>query len=163
MDRTQPTTSLPAERMRVINVQAEARAQLAGALAESCTGSGPDWPTKMIAAIEASLHFAAEAPEEARLLLLDAVVIDPALGVGAQQTQDFLTTLLVRGREHCVDAAAMPELTERALVGAATSLVGTRLINGEAAELPMLRQPLVQLLLTPYVGRERARQLSLGQ
>lgn len=160
MDRTQPRTSPPEERVRLIAFQAEARARLAGVMAEACTSAAPDWPTKLVAAVEAGLEFAIAAPQEARLLLLDAVRIDPALGAGATQTQDFLTNLLRRGRGHCAAAAAMPDLTERALVGAATSLVGAKLISDEADGLPALRAPMLHLLLTPYVGLERARQIS---
>jgi hypothetical protein len=163
MNRTQLAVNASTERVQLISAQAEARARLAGVLAETCTKAGSDWAAKLVLSVGAGIEFAARAPEEARLLLPDAVAIDPALGAGAEQTSDFLATLLRRGREHFPLAATMPELTERAMVGSVTSLIGVKLLNGEAALLPTLRQPLTQLLLTPYVGRERARELSLRQ
>jgi hypothetical protein len=162
MDRMQIAINAPAERVRVIAAQAEARARLAGVLAESCTSVSLDWPAKLVLSVAAGIEFAAQAPEEVRLLLPDAVAIDPALKAGAEQTSDFLASLLRRGREH-FPAVAMPELTERAMIGSATWLIATKLLQGEAAQMLTLRQPLTQLLLTPYVGRERAHRLSLSQ
>ena len=164
MDRQQSRTSLAEARVRLIATQGRARARLTGVLAESCAAApGRGWPERVVAAVAAAVEFAATAPEEARLLLLDAVTIDPALGAGAMHTHDYLAELLRGGRAHCPGAARMPELTERAMIGAATSIVANRLRGGAAADLPALAPALTQLLLTPYVGLERARQLSLGR
>lgn len=164
MQRSHSRASLAEKRVRLIATQGRARARLVGVLAETCAGrSACSWPIRLMAAIEAGIEFAATSPEEARLLLLDAVAIDPALGAGALHTHDYLADLLRSGRDHCPSAAKMPELTERTLIGAATSLVGTKLIKGEASDLRSVGPPLALLLLTPYVGPERARQLSLGE
>lgn len=150
------------ERGCLLAAQDRALSRLAGELIGACAAKS-SWPAKVVAAIEVGVEFAAAAPEEARLLLLDAVSIDPVLGAGALQTHEFLTDLLRSGRDQCPQAAAMPDLTERAMIGAATSLVGTRLINGAAMDPRSIGPPLTQLFLTPYVGLEQARRLSLGE
>lgn len=163
MDGARLLSASAGERMRLVAVQARARARLAGLLDEACAGSGSDWPARLSAAIAASIGFAADSPEEARLLLPDAVSIEVALGAGAQQTQEALVDMLRRGRRHSLVAARMPELTEQAMVGAATSLLAGKLRAGEAAELPSLQPALTQFMLTPYVDQEHARRLALVQ
>jgi len=54
----------------------------------------------------------------------------------------------------------LPELTERALVGAATSIVGNRLLQGKQEELRRIEPELVELMLVPYTGREEARRIA---
>jgi hypothetical protein len=156
MQRTQFRASAPAERVRLIRAQAQARARLVGVLAEACAGSGADWPARLAAAVAAGIEFAAEAPEQARLLLPGAAAIDPALEAGVEQTEDFLVGLLRRGREHCPEAAGMPEATELGMVAAATSLVAAKLLRGQTDALPSVVSPLTELLLAPYVGIEHA-------
>ena len=97
------------------------------------------------------------APEEAQLLVVDAVAADPTLASRVLASNDYLVGLLRNGREQCPRAATLPELTERALVGATTSIIGMRLLSGQAGQLPDLEPQLVQLLLMPYVGVEKAR------
>jgi AcrR family transcriptional regulator len=135
--------------------------RLSAELVTACAGRS-EWPAKVVAAMAAAIEFATRAPEEAQLLAVEAMAADPALVSRTLASSDFLVGLLRNGREQCPRASGLPELTERALIGAITSIVGSRLISGQADQLRDLEPQLVQLMLMPYVGIERARQLAEG-
>ena len=132
--------------------------RLASAIFRTCA-SESEWAAKVAASVETAISFAMDAPEEASLLVLDVVAADRALAARAIASGDHLAGLLRAGREHCPDAAAsLPELTERALVGATTSLIGSRLMADQVDRLPELAPQLVHLILMPYLGPDEARQ-----
>lgn len=135
--------------------------RFAAELFRACAGAA-DWSGKVAAAVSATIAFAAQAPEEAQLLIVDAVAAEPTLATRVLASNDFLIGLLRKGREQCPRAAALPELTERALIGAACSVIGARLLSGQADRLPAVEPQLVQLMLMPYVGVERAREIAEG-
>ena len=119
-----------------------------------------DWPRRVAAAVRAGIDFAAESPEEARLLLFESLGADPQLAAHVLASNDHLVGLLRGGREHSAQAMALPDLTERALIGAITSIAGNRLMQGQIDRLRDLEPELVQLMLTPYVGAEEARRIA---
>ena len=133
--------------------------RLSGTLVAACAGE-PDWPAKVAAAIRAAIEFARRSPVEAHLLLLDAVAADSVLATRVLTSNDFLVALLRNGREQWAGAAVLPELTERALVGAAMSVIGGKLIMGQTDQLDDLEPQLIQFFLAPYVGLTEARRLT---
>jgi AcrR family transcriptional regulator len=143
----------------VLVAHEEAFDRLAGELFRACAGES-EWTAKVAAGIGAAIGFAVRNPEEAQLLVIDAVAADPTLAARVIASNDYLVGLLRHGREQCPSAATLPELTERALIGATTSVVGGRLLCGQADQLADLEPQLVQLLLMPYVGIEEARRVA---
>jgi AcrR family transcriptional regulator len=144
------------KRESVLVAHEEAFERFAGELFRACAAEST-WPAKVAAAIGFALELAARAPEEALLLVLDALAFDPELASRVLASHDYLVGLLRNGREYCPQAASLPELTERALVGAMASIIGSRLMSGQSDQLPALRPQLVQLVLIPYLGIEDAR------
>jgi hypothetical protein len=70
-------------------------------------------------------------------------------------SHDELVELLRAGRRRCPGAADLPEVTERALIGAATSVVADLLMAGKAGELIELEPQLLELMSMPYrLGHE---------
>jgi TetR/AcrR family transcriptional regulator len=147
------------KRACVLAAHEEAFGRLSGELVRACAAES-QWPRKVARAIGAAIAFVTRAPEEAQLLAIEAVAADPVLASRVLDSNDFLVGLLRNGRERCPEAATLPELTERALIGAATSIIGSRLLSGEADRLPALEPQLVQLMLMPYVGSEEARRVA---
>lgn len=145
----------------VLVAQGEVFDRLAGELRRACA-SDFDWPHRLAAAVRAAIGFAVESPDEARLLLFETVGSDRELAAQALACNDQLVGLLRGGREHSAEVAAMPELTERALIGAATSVVGNRLMQGKEDELRQIEPELVELMLVPYVGGAEARRIAAG-
>jgi AcrR family transcriptional regulator len=139
----------------VLLAHEQAFERLTAELVRACAGQA-DWSEKVAAAINAAIDFAVGAPEEARLLVLEEIAADPLLVERALASNDFLAGLLRNGREQCRRAASLPESTERALVGATTSVIGRRLFYDQADTLPELAPQLIQLVLIPYLGNEEA-------
>jgi AcrR family transcriptional regulator len=133
--------------------------RLSAGLRAACSAQ-PEWPRKVAAGVAAAVDYVTAVPEEAHLLVLDAVGTDPALASRALAATDFLVGLLRAGREQSEQAAALPDLTERALIGAITSVIASRLVSGQSDRLPEVRPQLVELVLMPYVGVEEARRLA---
>jgi TetR/AcrR family transcriptional regulator len=143
----------------VLVAHEEAFDRLAAQLFRACAGES-GWPSKVAAAIAAAIDFALGAPAVARLLVLDALAAEPFLASRVLVSNDFLVGLLRNGREQCSRAAALPELTERALIGATTSIIGAHLMADQADRLPGLEPQIVQLILMPYVGLEEAARVA---
>jgi AcrR family transcriptional regulator len=143
----------------ILAAHEQAFSRLAGELAGACARK-PSWPAKVSAAIAAAIEFATRAPDEALLLVLEAVAPDSVLASRVLASNAFLVAMLRGGREQWPAAASLPDLTERVLVGAATAVIGTRLMAGQADRLAVLEPQLVQLVLMPYLGNEAARRVA---
>jgi AcrR family transcriptional regulator len=133
--------------------------RLTGELVRACAGQS-EWPAKVVAAVAATIDFAVRTPEQAQLLVLETLAAEPVLALRVLASNDFLVGLLRNGREQCPQAASLPELTERALIGATASVIGHRLLFDQADRLPALAPQLVQLILIPYLGNEEAARLA---
>jgi AcrR family transcriptional regulator len=149
------------KRESVLIAHEQAFDRLCSQLVRVCAAQ-PEWPAKVVAAIAATIVFAVRSPEESQLLVLEALAADPVLAARALASSDFLVGLLRNGREHCPQAASLPELTERALVGAITSVIGQRLLCDQVDQLPALAPQLIELVLIPYLGNERAARVARG-
>ncbi|HSK49539.1 MAG TPA: TetR/AcrR family transcriptional regulator [Solirubrobacterales bacterium] len=132
-------------------------AALAERLDVACAGGQP-WRERAIAAIGAVVEFAAQEPDLARLLTLDALAADNEASKRGLAALDRFAAMLREGREHYKPAAALPDTTERALVGAVAMTINARLLSGES--LAGLEPQLAYLVLVPYVGPAKARQLA---
>lgn len=137
--------------------------RLVSSLLEACAGQ--DVPAeKLAAAVAALVDFSLRSPAEARLLMLDGMAVDPVLAAHVLGANEVLVELLRSRRADLSEAAdPLPDLTESVLVGAITSLVGEKLMSGDADGLRRLEPELVELALTPYVGLQRARQMALDR
>jgi AcrR family transcriptional regulator len=122
--------------------------------------SASEWPFKVRAVIEAALDYAAAEPAQVGLLILDPLSGDVEMAQRVLASTDHLAALLSRGRELSEAAAALPELTEKSVVGALTAIVSSRIAGGEAEGLPELAPQLVELALTPYVGAAEAKRVA---
>jgi AcrR family transcriptional regulator len=130
-----------------------------GTLVRACN-SEQEWPLKVRAALAAALEFAAAEPGQAQLLTLDALASNVEIAQRVLDANEHLASLLGAGRRISERAANLPQLTEKALIGAITAIVASRLMNDEAEVLPDLLPELVELTLIPYLGVEEAKRLS---
>lgn len=137
----------------------EAFDRLAAVLVRACAGQR-EWSAKVMVATGAAIDFAIQTPEQARLLVPEAIAVDSVLIERVIASTDFLVGLLRNGREQCPSAAVLPELTERALIGAVASMIGRRLLCGQVESLPALAPQLTHFLLIPYLGTEEAARIA---
>jgi AcrR family transcriptional regulator len=120
-----------------------------------------DWPRKVRAAVAALFAFAEEAPDEVRLLTLDALATDLTVARQVADSNAHLAALLREGRRHAPLGDDLPDLTEQALIGAVSAVIAGRLLDPGARELRDLEPEVVQLVLTPYVGTEEAARVAV--
>lgn len=118
-------------------------------VSEACAAER-SWEDKVVAAIGAGIEFAVAYPEDTRLLTLDALAVDAEAARHGLVTVDRLAQMLRSGRDRRRSPRELPEVTERALVGAVASTVSWRLLDGESPA--DLEPQLIQLVLTPYLG-----------
>ena len=129
------------------------------ALLRACN-SEQEWPLKIKASIATTIAFATAEPEQAQLLALDSLAGDAEVARRVLTSSDHLASLLSAGRQYNPRGADLPDLTEKALVGAVSALIAGRLMNGEAEVLPELEPQIVELILIPYVGPEEASRVA---
>lgn len=122
----------------------------------------PEWPAKVKSVIEAALEWAAVEPAQMALLTLDALSSDVRMAEQVLASTDHLAALLSRGRAFSEEGPALPELTEKSIIGALTAIVSGRIANREAERLPELGPQLVELALTPYIGAAEAKRAAGG-
>lgn len=125
-------------------------------ISDACVREGA-WAERAATAIAAVVRFAVDAPDEARLLLLDALAADAVASRAALAAMDSLVDLMRGGRAQFPDAASLPDVTECALVGAISAAVCRRLLSGESPA--GLEPELITLALAPYAGIEEATRL----
>ena len=63
------------------------------------------------------------------------------------------------GRLESAEAAELPDSTEDSLLGGLIALVSRSILAGEIETLEALLPDLVDFVLSPYLGPERAKQL----
>jgi AcrR family transcriptional regulator len=116
------------------------------------------WGDGVVAAVKVALEFAADSPDEARLILISShTSSEPALARRGRAAHEQLAALLRSGRQRGRHGQAPPPAAiEEAIIGAAMSLVGNCLLD-EPERLPDLAPELVQIILTPYLGDGEAR------
>jgi AcrR family transcriptional regulator len=117
------------------------------------------WPLKVKVGIGTTLDMAAASPVEARFLV-EAMVGSWDFPGGMIDSRDRLARLLVAGRTETPHGAELPGVTESALVGGIAGVIAGQLRAGEAKQLPALAPQLVQLTLTPYLGRDEAAEVA---
>jgi len=119
-----------------------------------------EWPLKVKAAIGATIDWAVANPAEGQLLTLDVMAPSAEVARGLLDSGDQLAALLSGGRQYGPRGDELPELIEKALVGAIFAVVAARLRDGEPELLHALEAQLVELTLMPFVGPEEAARVA---
>lgn len=118
------------------------------------------WPLKVKVGIGVTLDMVAASPTEAQFLAVEAMAIDEHLRRRAPALRDRLARLLAAGRSETPRGAELPGVIESALVGGIAGVIVAQLQHGEAKRLPALAPDLVELTLTPYLGRAEAAEVA---
>jgi AcrR family transcriptional regulator len=120
-----------------------------------------EWPAKVRAAIAGALEFFSASPLLAPLLLSEPFVAGETISRHYQEELARLVPFLREGRDLSEAGDALPETTERGLLGALSSQIGRKVAAGEDEALPDLLGELSQFTLTPYLGPAEARRAAL--
>jgi AcrR family transcriptional regulator len=117
------------------------------------------WPLKVKVGVGITLDTAAALPVDARFLV-ETMVGSWDFPGGVIDSRDRLARLLVPGRTETLHGPELPGVIEPALVGGIAGVISSQLRNGQANHLPALAPQLVELTLTPYLGREEAMEVA---
>jgi AcrR family transcriptional regulator len=115
------------------------------------------WVDGVRAALLALLELFDQEPELARLCVLEAPAAPPAALAGRGKVLAHLTTALDEGREQARAARAPSPLVAEMLVGGALAVVHARLLERRPEPLVELLNPLMAMIVLPYLGSSAAR------
>jgi AcrR family transcriptional regulator len=105
-------------------------------------------PDQIAAAISACLDYLASEPRRARLLLVDAATAGRAALPAIDEALDAGTRLMSRA----LAGTELPKVVAPAMTGGIAELAAGWILDGRAAQLPELRGPLIEVVLTPSLG-----------
>jgi AcrR family transcriptional regulator len=115
------------------------------------------FPSGVRDCLGAFLGFLAEEPERADMLLIESLAAGPQAIGRRNATLRAFAEMLHAGAERLVDGECPPPITAETIVGGIYEVVYSRLIAGEARELPSLLPDLAYSMLQPYIGHEAAK------
>jgi len=115
------------------------------------------WVERVRAAVLALLELLDEERELARLCVSHAVA-SPAMLMRRGALFDELTRIIDQGRSASRAARNPPPLAARAVLGGALGLIYARLIARDPCSLVDLLNPLMSLIVLPYLGASAARE-----
>jgi AcrR family transcriptional regulator len=122
-----------------------------------------EWPNRVTTAIGTTLDFATDQPDRAQLLTVETFSQNAAVAREVLESTDRLADLLSNGRQLNEQAAQLPALTEKALIGGISTIVFTHLVHGRNELLPQLKGQLAEFTLLPYIGPELAARVASEQ
>ena len=128
--------------------------------AEDCVLAAYDlrrkWRERVRAGLLALLAFLDEQPTVGRLLICESLTAGPKALARRNEVLARLTRALDEGRSE-PESNAPPPLTAEGLVGGVLSLLHARLTQEEHEPLLGLANPLVSMIVLPYLGHAAAR------
>lgn len=113
-----------------------------------------EWPLRMKAAIEAAVGFAMELDSASRLYLIE--LSGPAATELRLEMVHQIARALRPARDLYPVAADYPEIMEETLVAGVVLVISGALLEETSSIPAKLSEELVELVLTPYVGRKEA-------
>jgi AcrR family transcriptional regulator len=127
---------------------------------EAC-GAAADkpWALRVNAATEALLKLLAAEPPLASIVLVEGLRAGRGVYDRYQGAIESFVGLLREGAPESAAGTAVPKATDEAVVGGVASMLGRRVLAGEAEKLGQLFPEIVEFVLSPYLGVEEARRI----
>jgi AcrR family transcriptional regulator len=129
------------------------RASARASDAYSQTGS---WREKVRAGLSAVLLFLGDDPGLGTLLVVDALGAGPKVLEVRARRLETLTRIVDRGRTEVKSGPGPPPLTAEGLVGAVLGVLHARMLEPDAPSPIELLNPLMAMIVLPYLGRAAA-------
>jgi AcrR family transcriptional regulator len=120
---------------------------------------GREWAQAVCAGLEAALAGLAARPAQASLLLVEGLRAGPLVSGRFQAAVDRFGRYLRDGAPLPPDAPAPAVAADVAIVGGIASLLGSRVLAGEAERLDRFFPDIAEFALAPYVGVAAARRI----
>ena len=126
----------------------------------ACGGEAKSgWPRRIRDGIAALLDTLATDPALASISLVEGLRAGRGVYDRYQAAVESFVPLLRDGAPDPPGAAAVPAATDEAVVGGIASLLGRRVLAGEAEQIDQLLPEVLEFALTPYLGTAEARRI----
>jgi AcrR family transcriptional regulator len=134
--------------------------QIRGRVAEACdAAAGEPWPPRVSAAIDALLKLLAAHPAVASMVLVEGLRAGRGVYDRYQVAIESFVSFLRQGAPPSPGGGEVPEATGEAVVGGVGSMLGRRVLAGEAEQLGQLFPEILEFVLSAYLGVEQARRI----
>lgn len=120
---------------------------------------GDSWAERVAAALAALLGLFSEEPALASIVLVEGLRAGRGVYDRYQSAVEAFVGYLREGAPPGPGGAEVPEATDEAIVGGIASLLGRRVLAGEAEEIDQLLPEVLEFALTPYLGAQEARRI----
>lgn len=124
----------------------------------ACRGRG-EWAEGICEGLAAALASLAASPAQANLLLVEGLRAGPVVYGRFQVALESFVPCMRDGAPRRTGAGRPPEAADEAVVGGIASLLGRRVLAGEADRLDRFFPELAEFALTPYLGVAEARRI----
>jgi AcrR family transcriptional regulator len=125
----------------------------------SCIAEKADWGLRVRDGISALLVFLAADPALASISLVEGLRAGRGVYDRYQAAVESFVPYLREGAPATPDGSPMPAATDEAVVGGIASLLGRRVLAGEAEQIDKLAPDVLEFALTPYLGATEARRI----
>ncbi len=117
------------------------------------------WPPRVRDAIASLLQTLAADPALASIALVEGLRAGRGVYDRYQAAVESFVVCLREGAPNAPDGAPVPEVTDEAVIGGIASLLGRRVLSGEAEQIDKLLPEVLEFALTPYLGTAEARRI----
>ena len=126
----------------------------------ACDATGEeDWPLRVRNAIAAMLDLFAQEPALASIALVEGLRAGRGVYDRYQAAVESFVQVIRHRAPQSQRGADVPEATDEAVVGGIASLLGRRILGGEAERLSELFPEILEFTLAAYLGVEEARRI----
>jgi AcrR family transcriptional regulator len=127
---------------------------------QSCAEHRRDpWPPRVRDALSALLKTLAADPALASISLVEGLRAGRGVYDRYQTAVESFVVFLREGAPTAPGGGEVPEATDEAVVGGIASLLGRRVLAGEAEQIDQLLPEVLEFALTPYLGTAEARRI----
>ena len=116
------------------------------------------WRVRTRATLHALLGFLEDEPVRGRLLVVEAPAAGRAVLERRAQVLGELIEAVDRGRAESERTATLTPLTAEGLIGSVLAVLHARMVSGGTPALEELTNPLMSMIVLPYLGPAAARQ-----
>ena len=129
-------------------------------VAAACDESADDeWPKRVRSAIDALLKLFTAEPGLASIALVEGLRAGRGVYDRYQAALETFVHDLRAGAPAGPGGVEVPEATDEAVVGGVASMLGRRILAGEAEQLPQRFPEILEFVLAAYLGAEEARRI----
>lgn len=134
--------------------------RMRGCVVEACDAAADKpWPLRVSAALAALLALLTSEPAVASIVLVEGLRAGRGVYDRYQGAIESFVGYLRDGAPETPGGSEVPEATDEAVVGGVASMLGRRVLGGEAEQLDQLFPEILEFVLSAYLGVDEARRI----